>query len=189
MYPLLPLLTASLTLILRTYPPRAFLKNTPLSAAISVYILTLVLDVLYTLMTPDQSAFDRNISLAMIALDIPILLVLIFVSRWVINRYVPELFSFKEMFVLYVLLFSAAGIIFSLAAIGSFFVSPSIAAGVGIIGFVFAIYMLLTFQSAISHIASITKSQAANVFVAPILLFILGWLLFLAFTGGVALMK
>ncbi len=180
-----PLLAASFALIVRKFPPRSFLKTTSFSTALGVYALSLALDMIGIFLTPDQSTFDRNVSIGMlVALDIPVLFLILFVGRWVINKYVPEAFSLKEMFVLQMLLSAGARIIFTVAGTVLAFVGGSVMTAFGIIGFIFSLYMLLTFQSAVSHVASISKSQAANVIIAPIGVLIVGWLLFLGIVGG-----
>ena len=187
-----PLLAASFSVIARKFPPRSFLKSTPLAAALGVYGLTLLISLVESAITPVDPEMGAPLKpIISLALDVASLVFILFIGMWVINRYVRNRFSLKEMFVLEMLLTSSTSIVF---AVGSIIIMPlgdagEISFGIGTAGIVFAIYMLLTFQKAISEIASITKSQAANVIIAPIAVLLLFWIVFLAFAGSFAFIE
>lgn len=184
------LLETSLYVIGRQFPTRAFVKNVRLFDAVLVYALTIVVTTIESFFEPSipgENLPDPTLAStsAVVGSGLLALALIVLVSTWVVNRYTHEKFSLKDVFVLEVLLTAASSIMFSIIFIGSVLIAVPMLA-TSIIFLIFSVYMLLTFQAAISSIASITPSQAAYVILAPMAVMIIGWLIFLALIGGVA---
>ena len=182
------MLAASFEIILRRIPSRSFLREISFIEALGVYILTTVLgltELLFPALGDAQAETGFPMGLEL-TINILGLLLILFVGMWVINRYARDRFTLKEMFVLEVLLTSGSGIVFSISWIAAVLFGMDEAILISVLSLVFGIYMLLTFQKAISEIATITKSQAAYVILAPIAVFLVVWMAFLVLAGGVA---
>lgn len=183
------LLGKSFQIIVRKFPPRSFLRQPTVAEALSIYALTLVVSLV-------EIPFDRTtnasgdslvaVVASSLAFQIAATVGVVYIGKAVINRYAHEKFSLKEMFTLDIVLTAGASIIGSiLYPLSSLFGEMSVAVGGGV-GLVFGIYMLLTFQAAISQIAGISKSEAAYVIIAPVAVLLLAWVVFLATIGGIA---
>lgn len=176
------LLATSFAVIARKSPKRSFLTDASLGATLGLYLLTLLVSGLEMFFTPPGSGGVPYVAgvMAYTAASVATFLLTLVIGMWVINRYAPSRFTFKEMFVLQTLLTSGSSIVYAIAGILFSFGG----AALGILMFVFGIYMLLTWQRIISEIASISKTQAAYVILAPVAVFIVAWLGFLLFAGA-----
>ena len=185
------MLVASFGIIQRRIPSRSFLRELSSVEALGVYVLTTVLgliELFFPALTNTEFGMLKPIGFALIENVLGLLITLV-IGKWIINRYAKDKFSFKEMFVLQVLLTSASSIVFSISWVASVLFGEAGAVLVGLPSIIFGIYMLLTFQKAIREIASITTSQAAYVILAPIGVLLIGWVVFLSLAGGIAVVS
>jgi|GEM_PF-5592843 len=182
------LLSASFGIIARKFPTRAFLQATSLNAAIGVFTITAIASALEMLASGETFSSTLLIAIVVsVAISLGALLVILLIGRWVINRYVNVPFSYTEMFALEMLLTGATQVIISVAMIVALFLGAGAVTAIGVVSLIFGVYMLLTFQKAVSSIALITKSQAANVIIAPILVILVVWFGFgVTIFGGLA---
>jgi hypothetical protein len=184
-----PLLRASFDVIAWRAPSHAFLKRITTRDAVITYSVLLALLALETLfLRPTGSVeaalrFDIGFALA---LDVVALAFTTVIGGWVINRYAKTRFSLKDMFVLQVLLTAGCRVIFAGTAFLGLLFGEGAEIVFGIFSMILAIYLLFAFQSVVSSIASITRSQAAYVILAPIILILGVWLVFLMILGGTA---
>lgn len=173
------LIMASLRVIEREFPSRSFLKEITFTQALQVYLLLLVVSVIESLFSSSIDATSQPTVVGIItqiAISVATLLIILVVTKLLLNRYVQEKFSFKETFILEQVLTAGSGIVFSIVGILAVFGGTIGVGVVGIFFIIFSLYMLFTFQKAISHVASISLSQAANVVIAPIAVLIIGWI-------------
>ena len=186
---MLTLLKASFGIILRVFPDRSFLKKVSTGYALGVYALSLALTATSALLptpldTPNDTVLLKIMESA--GADIAVFVFLLIVSLWILNKYARTKFTFKEFVILEALMFSGSNIVMS--ALGLFpFILGFIGVWItGIVVLTFEIYMLIIYRAAVSKIASISKSQATIVIVAPLLFVLIGVpiLLFLIFLAG-----
>lgn len=169
------LLIASFNVIRWQFPSRSFLRGIPLRDAVSLYLIISALSLLTLFLPtpfPEESGLDQV--LPTVVTHIISLAVMLFGGQWLLNRYASERFSLTEVFTLQALLTSGSALIFNASLIPAAVIGEIGLAVVGIVIFVFGLYMLLVFQKAISDIAGITKSQAAITIVVPIVVLFIG---------------
>jgi hypothetical protein len=116
------------------------------------------------------------------------LLLTLWISRWILNSYVSEKFSVKEMFVLEVLLMTAASIVGYVWGMFSTVIEANLGITamnlLAVVAVLFDLYMILTYLAAMRSIAGISMKQALVVIFSPMVLYLLGVIVFLIATGG-----
>lgn len=187
---MLKIFSASFGVIARRIPQRSFLADVSLTEVLGVYTVALILQLSESFIPATAGSSEAAVfaTILDLAISIGTLLLVVFVSTWTINRYAADRFTHKEMFALYVLVTGATSIVYSILWLPVFFLGESWVSIASIFGFVFGVYMLFTYQKAVSEIAGVTKSQAAKVILAPLGVFLGAWLLFLLvmFAAGFA---
>lgn len=166
------ILKTSYGVIVRRFPERNVLQSVSVQNIVFLYAVSVVVPFAATFFLLEASDVEQLFYWNELIIVICGYASYTYVSKYFLNKYSIQKFSTKEVLAFWLLLTFASTCIYTTGDSMSL-LSSDFAFIWGLLSIIFTIYMLLTLQHGISVVASITKSQASYVLLAPLLPMIL----------------
>lgn len=182
------LLKISLGIIARKFPKRSILARTELRNIVFLYGLTLAVDLLEVYLVP--GTYDSGESLLFQVVNAAVgnlvgAFFAVFFGRIVLNKYAEVKLTLKEMLTLTALVFTGADVLAAAVVMPLAFLGEAGTFIADVASLIFGIYMLFIYRDVISSITGVTKDEAVRVIAAPIVAFLVVWMVFGLISLGV----
>jgi hypothetical protein len=170
------LLRMSYAAFRREFPERAAVAAISTQTLVYASVFLFLIGLTALLLDPQFETWGLVLAFA---LYVPSLLLGVTISRWFLNRYATDPFSWKDVLALQYVFFAFPAIIFSILDTLGTLGDPA-AFATGIMGLVIGIYMLFTWQKGLARIAGITLNEATLVIFSPFFVFLGVFIVFIA---------
>jgi hypothetical protein len=170
------LLRMSYAAFRREFPERAAIVAISTKTLVYASLFLFLIGLPALLLDPQLETWGLVLALV---IYVPSLVFGVTISQWILDAYVAERFSWKDVLALQYVFYAFPGVLFSvLDTLGTFNDPAAFAAG--IMSLAIGIYVLFTWQKGLVRIAGITPNQAALVIFGPFLVFLGVFIVFIA---------